>query len=150
MRIIRKRHIPEEEVDISNDEVIFHDDDIIVTKWLPIHKRQDIARGISCLFLKKGIKISKMYSPENNLVYTYCDIVKCHYKDDCLIVEDLLVDIVVYPDKTYKVLDLDELVLLAKQNKIEIKTVYEALEKLDYLLKDIYEGFSLDILEKFE
>ena len=39
---IRKRFIPEEEVDISGDEVLYDDGALIVTRWLPIRARNDI------------------------------------------------------------------------------------------------------------
>ncbi|MEZ0535641.1 DUF402 domain-containing protein [Caldicellulosiruptoraceae bacterium PP1] len=148
MKIIRKRYIPEEEIDISGDIILFHNEDILITKWLPIHKRQDIVNGMSCLFFKEGIKISKMYNSDNRLLYTYCDIVRTNIKDDTLIIEDLLLDVVIYPDKTYKVLDIDELIELRKNNKISEDLMLEALSKLNYLLNDIYNGFTLDVLEK--
>ena len=42
---IRKRFIPEEEVDISGDEVLYDDGALIVTRWLPIRARNDIGWG---------------------------------------------------------------------------------------------------------
>ena len=44
---IRKRFIPEEEVDISGDEVLYDDGALIVTRWLPIRARNDIGWGFS-------------------------------------------------------------------------------------------------------
>ena len=51
MKLFRKRFIPDEIIDISKDEVIYRDDDLIITKWLPIHPRGDIeSRNVMDLF----------------------------------------------------------------------------------------------------
>ncbi|MBR3280485.1 MAG: hypothetical protein IKI57_01385 [Clostridia bacterium] len=42
MKLFRKRFIPNEIIDISKDEVIYRDENLIITKWLPIHPRDDI------------------------------------------------------------------------------------------------------------
>lgn len=59
MRLIRKRFYPEEEVDISSDEVVYMNNEILVTKWLPIKKREDIKWGASCVYLKKVLKLAR-------------------------------------------------------------------------------------------
>lgn len=43
MRMLRKRFIPNEVIDISSDEILRRDDNLLVTKWLPIHPRGDVA-----------------------------------------------------------------------------------------------------------
>ena len=54
MKIYRKRYIPNEIVDISSDEVLKCDEDMLVTKWLPIKKRPDIAsRKVIYIFEKR-------------------------------------------------------------------------------------------------
>ena len=54
IKMFRKRYIPNEVIDISNDEVLYMDDNVLVTKWLPIKPRKDIGRGLSFTFLKEG------------------------------------------------------------------------------------------------
>ena len=56
MKLFRKRYIPNEIVDISGDEILSIDTDLIITKWKPIHPRDDIGSGLSFTFLNDGIK----------------------------------------------------------------------------------------------
>ena len=42
MKIYRKRYIPNEVVDISNDKVLFLTDEIMVTEWIQINPRSDM------------------------------------------------------------------------------------------------------------
>lgn len=149
MRLIRKRFYPEEEIDISSDQVVYLDEEVLITRWLPIKKRDDIKRGVSCVYLNKGLKISKVYDYDDKLLYTYCDVIKTHIEKDIIVTEDLLVDVVIYPDRTYKIMDIDELVMLRRQNKISEDLLLEALEKLNFLLNDIYTGFKLDRIDDY-
>ena len=137
MKIYRKRYIPNEIVDISGDELIYQDDEMIVTKWKPIRPKKDIAWGISYTLLNKGWKISKFYSFENELRYWYCDVIEADYnsEEDTLITTDLLVDLKVYPDGTHEVLDLEELDEAITENLITIHQQDDALKKLSELLE---------------
>ena len=47
MKIYRKRYIPNEIIDISGDKVEFVNEDLLITSWLPIHPRNDVAFGMS-------------------------------------------------------------------------------------------------------
>jgi hypothetical protein len=58
--ILRKRFIPFETVDISGDELLKRDEDVIITRWDVIRPRSDIAKGVSFAFLKEGYKISRV------------------------------------------------------------------------------------------
>lgn len=140
MKIYRKRYIPNEIVDISNDKVILLTDDLLITEWLPINPRGDIAYGKSYTFLKKGWKISKFYNKNKELVCWYCDIIECEIKDDVYTTIDLLVDLKVYPDGSYEVLDLDELDEALELALISEKQKEEALRKLNELLEIVKSG----------
>ena len=111
MKIFRKRYIPDEIIDISGDEVVLRDDKRLITKWIPIKPREDFAYGESCVYFDKGWKISKFFNEDGSLKYWYCDIISYEYieKDDTYIFTDLLLDVIIYPDGSYKVLDEDEL-----------------------------------------
>lgn len=137
MKIYRKRYIPNEIIDISGDEIIYHDEEMIVTKWKPIRPRKDIAWGISYTLLNKGWKISKFYDFEDKLCYWYCDIIEADYdsEKDILITTDLLVDLKIYPDESHEVLDLEELDEAIEKNLITIEQKEDALNKLNMLLK---------------
>lgn len=137
MKIYRKRYIPNEIVDISGDELLYQDEEMIVTKWKPIHPKKDIAWGISYTLLKKGWKISKFYGFEDELRYWYCDIIEADYdaENDVLTTTDLLVDLKIYPDETHEVLDLEELDEAIEEKLITQEQKEDALNKLNELLK---------------
>ena len=137
MKIYRKRYIPNEIVDISGDELLYQDEEMIVTKWKPIHPRKDIAWGISYTLLNRGWKISKFYGFENELRYWYCDIIEAEYdaENDVLTTTDLLVDLKIYPDDTHEVLDIEELDEAIEEKLITLEQKEDALNKLNELLK---------------
>lgn len=140
--ILRKRFIPFETVDISGDELVFRDENLIITKWKVIRPRADIDRGISFTFLKEGYKISRFYDPQGNFVYWYCDIIDVEYaaESDTYTLIDLLVDIKILPDGSVRVLDIDEIADALEGNIITQELAIRAMRKLDGLLKIIYEG----------
>lgn len=113
MKIYRKRYIPNEIVDISEDEVLYKDEKLIITKWLPINPRSDMASGMSYTMLDKGWKLSKFFDKEGKLLYWYCDIIDYDLKqeegEEVYTLIDLLLDVKVYEDGSYEVLDEEEL-----------------------------------------
>ena len=140
MKIYRKRYIPNEIIDISGDKVESVSEDLLVTSWLPIHPRNDVAFGMSYTYLKKGWKISKFYDKDKNFLYWYCDIIDAQIKDEEYILVDLLVDIKVYPDGRYEILDEEELDEALNQGLITKEQKDEALNQLNALLETIKKG----------
>ncbi|HKL79735.1 MAG TPA: DUF402 domain-containing protein [Mobilitalea sp.] len=142
LSLYRKRFIPNELVCLKDDIILLQEDNLIVTKWKALHPRKDIAGGISAYFLDTGIKVSKVFNKEHQLVYWYCDIVQMKEgpNPDTLIFEDLLVDVVLREDGTVKILDLDELAQALELHLITEQEVAKALRILDYLLNIIYQG----------
>lgn len=140
MKIFRKRYIPDEIVDISADEVVFKTDDLIVTKWLPIKPRKDISKGISYTMLNKGWKISKFFDKNDEFMYWYCDIIEHTFDGENYILIDLLVDLKVYPDGTYEILDLEELDEALQNGIITLNQKEDALNKLNALLEIVKNG----------
>ncbi len=142
MKLFRKRFIPNETIDISSDEVLKRTDDLIVTKWLPIHPRGDIFSGMSWTYFKDGYKISKFYDQDGNLLYYYCDIIDYSYdeKEDSYTFIDLLVDIKYYPDGKIEFLDFDELQEAYSSNMIDGKLLLKAISNLNKLANIIYDG----------
>ena len=139
-RIFRKRFIPDEIVDISQDTCLLRDDDMLVTCWNTVKPRSDFAKGISFAFMKEGYKISRFYDRDGNFLYWYCDIIDVIYDSDSdtYTFIDLLVDIKVYADGTIRVLDVDELAEACEKGLITKDQVQNALKRLDILLKLIY------------
>lgn len=140
--LYRKRLIPEECVLLKDDVVLSCTDEIIVTKWNALKPKKDLHHGYSCYFLKEGCKVSKFYREDNSLLYWYCDIVDYEYKkeENCLIVTDLLADVMIYPDGFVKVVDIDEMVICLNEQKISLEQLKRSLTQLDKLLQIIYNG----------
>jgi protein associated with RNAse G/E len=140
--ILRKRYIPYEVVDISDDELLFRSDELLVTKWSPIKPRPDLQGGISFTFLNKGYKIGRFYDKDNNFLYWYCDILDVQYdrNTDTYTLNDLLADIRIYPDGRTEVLDADELAQALEEGLISREQAAASLRTLDELLTMIYSG----------
>jgi len=140
--LFRRRFIPDELISLKDDIILVMEPELIITKWITLHPRKDIARGISAFYLDKGYKISKIYDVNNQVVYWYCDIIQVK-KDptkNTIIIEDLLIDVILYEDGTIQIVDLDELSDALDQKLITQKETTYALRTLNTLLKIIYEG----------
>ncbi|MCR5637885.1 MAG: DUF402 domain-containing protein [Lachnospiraceae bacterium] len=138
--LFRKRVIPNECIELKNDVILQCNDETIVTSWNALHKRSDISTGYSCYYLKRGYKISKFFQPDKSLRYWYCDIVDYQYDEasNKLVVMDLLADVIIYPDGTIKVVDLDELSDAFDQNLISADLLKKSLLSLNRLLTELY------------
>ena len=140
MKIYRKRFIPNEIVDISSDKVLLLTDEIMVTEWIPINPRSDMSYGKSYTFFKKGWKISQFLDANKELICWYCDIIDYKISNDEYTLIDLLVDVKIYPNGEYEVLDLDELDEAVNEKLINENKKEEALNKLNRLLELIKKG----------
>ena len=138
--LYRKRFIPDETNYLKDDVIVYMDEHIIITKWDTLKPRKDIKRGMSVYFLDKGYKVSKLYSPTDEIVYWYCDIVKtvANIEKNEYIFEDLLLDVVLYENGNVQVLDADELADAMEQKMIPIEYVTMALKQMNSLLELIY------------
>ncbi len=139
INLYRKRFIPDECVLLKNDEIVFIDDEIIVTKWETLKPRSDFNSGNSIYFIKEGYKISQMFLNKKR-VYIYCDIINMVVKNDDYICEDLLVDVIVENNGDVKVLDLEEIAQCLKNNVIDKDIAIKSLERISKLLEKIYAG----------
>lgn len=149
--ILRKRYIPSEIIDISGDELLLRDDNLLVTRWKPIKERQDISGGMSFTFLKEGYKVSKFFGASGEFKYWYCDIINVLYEElqDRYTLVDLLVDVKIMPDGQVEVLDLDELAEALEKNIITKEETVKSLYTLNKILKMVYEGkFPPDLCQK--
>lgn len=145
-KLYRRRFVPDELIYLKDDDFLILEKDLIITKWLTLNPRNDIARGISAFFLDKGYKISKIYDRNDNLVYWYCDIIQVKYGIDetdqrkTVIIEDLLIDVILYNDGTIRIMDLDEMADALEQQLISQKEIAYALRTLENLLTIISDG----------
>ena len=142
LKLYRKRIIPEECILLKDDEVLYHDSEVIITKWNTIHPKKTLHHGYSCYFLERGFKVSKFYDHDGNLISWYCDIISYSYEeeDNAYTFTDLLVDVIVYPDGFVRVVDLDELADAARDGLINAEQMQLALRRTDKLLSVIYKG----------
>ena len=142
VQLYRKRYIPAECILLKDDEIVEITDDFILTKWHTLHPKPGFSHGCSCYYLNKGWKISKFYDADNTLLYCYCDITDYTYdeKSNSLTVTDLLADVLVYPDGSVKVVDLEELADCLEQKIITSDELCLSLRRLNELLHSIYSG----------
>lgn len=146
LQLFRKRHIPEECVPLKNDTVLFWDDSRMVTSWNVLKPRSDFASGISLFDFEKHWKITRVAKADGSLYHWYCDIMRVHISEDkesntttCLM-EDLLIDIVIEPDGSVHVLDLDEAAEAFEKGLITGADLTMALNAADTLLRIIRNG----------
>ena len=138
--LYRRRIIPDECVMLKDDIILSCNKERIITSWNALHPKKDLHHGMSCYFLQEGFKVSKFCLEDNSLLYWYCDIVDFNYHpgDNSLIVTDLLADVIIYPDRFVKVVDLDELVTALESRSISLDTLKSSLLRLNKLLNLIY------------
>lgn len=149
VKLYRKRLIPEECIELKDDEIVRLDENIIVTRWKSLKPRTDFAGGISCYFLKKGIKVSKVFCHDGSLYHWYCDMIKTEYfpEKESYVCTDLLADVVIQPDGSIRVLDLDELAMADEQGLITREELRMSLMQLNDLLGLLYSE-EFDVLKQ--
>lgn len=142
LKLFRRRFIPNEIISLKDDIILQAEENFILTKWITLHHRKDIAWGISAFYLEKGFKISKLFDQNNSLVYWYCDIIQAKKEPDknTVIIEDLLIDVILYNDGTMRIMDLDEFAEALEQQLITQAEATYALRTLHHLLQIISDG----------
>lgn len=140
IRLYRRRYIPNELTFLKDDEILRFDDEYLVTRWKTLKPRSDFAGGVSVFFLKEGWKISKILDREGNMNYWYCDIIDIVKNEatNTLTYEDLLFDVVVFPNGKFKVLDCDEAAQAFELGLITREQLTQALKSLHELLEIVY------------
>ncbi len=140
IQLYRKRFIPNEVKHLANDKILYLDDDVIITSWNTLKPRSDFASGISAYYRKQGFKISSHYGADGTFTRWYCDIVEETQTSDGLIYSDLLIDVVIFPDGTVRVVDLDEAADALEQGLITSGMLTRALRSANTLLTYIHQG----------
>ena len=141
-RLFRRSFIPDENIELKDDMILALEPNLIITSWNVLKPRRDISRGVSAYFIDKGIKVSKVFDNAGQMVYWYCDIIETHYdeKENTYTFNDLLIDVVVYPDGQVEVLDMDEFADAMEQGILSVGTIAHAMRATDDLLHTIYAG----------
>lgn len=139
-KLYRQRLIPAESILLKDDIIVFHDDEVLITKWNTINPKTEFSHGCSCYFLNEGLKVSKMYRTDGSLLQWYCDIVDYTYDQEAesLTVTDLLADVIISPEGRMKVVDLDELAEAMERGLITKEQMTTCLRNLNHLLTIIY------------
>lgn len=141
-QIYRRRIIPADRILLKDDIIVAQDGETVITKWTTLNPKTDFARGCSCFFLKEGIKMSKFYREDGTLLRWYCDIVEYSFDEGegAMTYTDLLADVILYPDGSMKVVDLDELAEAMEHGWITKEQSTLCLRSLHRLLSLIYRG----------
>ena len=142
VRLFRRRFLPDEITELKDDNILSISENILITSWNVLKPRDDIASGISAYFFNLGVKVSKVFNADGELVYWYCDIVEPQIDAEkgTYIFNDLLIDVLVYPDGRVKVVDMDEFADVIEQKLLDRSQGIEALRRTDHLLQMIYSG----------
>ena len=147
--LYRKRFIPNELTHLKDDKILFMDDKLIVTSWKTLKPRSDFASGISAYYRTEGFKISRHYGADGTFTRWYCDIIAESREGNDLIFSDLLIDVVIFPDGTVKVVDLDEAADALEQGLITSAMLTQALRSTDKLLTYINQGRFSELTDCF-
>lgn len=141
-KLFRKRFIPEETIELKDDIILYQDEKIIITRWKAIRPKPKLSHGFSCYLLEEGIKISKFKNADDQLYKWYCDIIETHYDEheDSYLFTDLLADVIITPEGTLQVLDLDELAEATEHDLITKEQLLTALKNTQKLLDWIKDG----------
>ncbi|MDD6571618.1 MAG: DUF402 domain-containing protein [Thermoflexaceae bacterium] len=150
--IYRKRLIPQECIHLHKDKILFLSEHTMITRWDTINPKAAFSKGISLYVMDEGWKISKFYDNNNNFVYWYCDIINTDYdKDtDTYVFTDLLADVIIEPDGTVRIVDLNEFEPAFQNGLIRTEEILTALNRLNRLLQVIYSGNFPDYTKQIE
>ena len=142
LTIYRRRYIPKEVVDLKDDERVSLDENYLITKWKPLRPRSDFAAGVSVYCLKDGWKISNIMDEEGNTLEWYCDICEFIIDDEnnTFTSNDLLLDVIVYPDGRELILDADEAAEALEKGMITKEQMIKALRSFNSLLEVLRHG----------
>ncbi len=136
LKLYRKRLIPKECILLKDDVVEYRDEDMLVTSWKTLNPKTTFSHGCSCYFLNEGLKLSKFYRADESLLYYYCDIVEydINEEENTIVVTDLLADVIIYPDGSHDVVDLDELADAYELSLLTQDQLLKSLRRLNSLL----------------
>ena len=137
--LYRRRFIPDELTPLTSDQILRLDEDIIITSWDTLKPRPDFASGLSIYYRKEGFKISRHQRGDGSFSRWYCDIITESREGNRLIFSDLLIDVIIHPDGTVQVVDLDEASQALEQGLITPSMLAQALRSTDKLLNYIYQ-----------
>lgn len=143
LKLYRKRHIPNELVYLKDDLILRYEPGaLLLTAWQSLKPRRDFVSGVSAYFIDKGIKVSKLLDCNNQITIWYCDIGCYHFdeSENSLTFEDLLFDVIVYEDGSYRIADIGEAADAYQHRLISEEQLVYAMHVLEQLLETINNG----------
>lgn len=136
--VTRRRYIPDEIITLNHDTIYYVSDELIVSGWKAIRLRQDISGGFSAYYPKLGIKTSKFFDGDGKLLYWYNDVSELAFDGNDINFTDLLIDVVIYPDNSIRIMDIDEFADAINKNLITKEQEIKALTSFHNLLNYVY------------
>lgn len=155
IQLYRRRHIPQECILLKGDRILSLEENRLITRWDTINPRTDFASGISVYDFSKHWKVTRLLRADGSLLYWYCDIMKMHIEKESstYTMEDLLIDVILYPDGSVRVLDLDEAADAFDAGLITGADLSMALRSANELLELIRDGgfaFYQKLLDEYQ
>lgn len=87
-------------------------------------------------FVRKGYTISKVFHKNGEFLYYYCDMMEMYQTGRLrYVMIDLLLDLIIYPDGRYHLVDIDEFADSIERGRIKRKQQVYALRTLDRMLR---------------
>jgi predicted RNA-binding protein associated with RNAse of E/G family len=87
-------------------------------------------------FVKRGYTISKVFHKNGEFMYYYCDVMEMKEVAPMrYVMVDLLLDLIIYPDGRYHLIDVDEFADSVDKGHLKKRQQVHALRTLDTMLK---------------
>lgn len=87
-------------------------------------------------FVKKGYTISKVFQRNGEFMYYYCDVMEMRQVGRLrYVMVDLLLDLIVYPDGRYHLIDVDEFAVAVEKGQLKKRQQVHALRTLDKMTR---------------
>jgi uncharacterized protein len=87
-------------------------------------------------FVRKGYTISKVFNRSGEFLYYYCDIMEMRQTGRLrYVMVDLLLDMIIYPDGRYHLLDIDEFATAIEKGQLKRRQQVHALRTLDKMIR---------------
>jgi predicted RNA-binding protein associated with RNAse of E/G family len=86
-------------------------------------------------FVKEGYTISKVFTKEGDFQYYYCDLMEMQQTGNLrYVMVDLLIDLIIYPDGQYHLVDLDEFADSVEKGEITKRQQIYTIRTLDRMI----------------
>ncbi|SDW86719.1 Protein of unknown function [Marininema mesophilum] len=87
-------------------------------------------------FVKKGYTISKVFLKSGEFLYYYCDVMEMRQVGRLrYVMVDLLLDLIVYPDGRYHLIDVDEFSAAIDKGQLKKRQQVHTLQTLDKMIR---------------